>query len=438
VLAFTIAVATITGICCGLAPAVRATRVSPQSAMQAGARSVVDGRSRFSLGKMLVVAQIALSLVLVMSAGLLLGTLRRLVTLDPGFTREGVLMVTAELRNAGWAKERMQLGASGLLERLRTIPGVSAASASMIAPISGSGWNGPSEVDGFVPASRRDALVYFNAVSDAFFETMQTRIVAGRDFDRGDVPGAPRVAIVNQTVAKKFFGGENPVGKRMRVQTVDTSFVAVDIVGLVEDAKYATLRETPRATVYLPTRQTEPISTAITYELRVVGSPVTYRPLVTASIGQENGQNALRFTTLDDLVNASLARERLLGTLSAFFGGLALLLAVLGLYGTISYSVVRRRNEIGVRMTLGAARANVVRMVLAEVSRVTAIGIVLGAVGALAATRLLSSFLFGITPRDPATLTISALLLLVVAIAAGALPAWRAARLDPMVALREQ
>jgi predicted permease len=275
-------------------------------------------------------------------------------------------------------------------------------------------------------------------VSDDFFETMQTRVLAGRDFEQRDAAGTPPVVIVNQTVARKFFGAQDPVGKQLRLQTSGEKPTTVTIVGLVEDAKYATLREAPRPTVYLPTSQSEPVSTAITFELRVVGAPASYRPLITEAVGQVSTNISLQLTTLDEVVDMSLNRERMLATLSGFFGGLALLLAVLGLYGTISYAVVRRRNEIGIRMTLGAARATVLRMVLAEVSRMAAIGIVLGALGALAATRLIASFLFGVTARDPATLAISASILAVVAIAAGALPAWRAARLDPMVALREQ
>ncbi|HEX6049476.1 MAG TPA: ABC transporter permease [Gemmatimonadaceae bacterium] len=438
VLLFTLAVAVGTGVLFGLAPAWRSARVDPQSALKVGGRGVVEGHSRFTIGKWLVAGQIALSLVLVVGAGLLLGSFRKLTTLDAGFRTDGVLFVTVNLRNAGYTDSTYGRVHDQILDRFRHLPGVQSASAVEITPISGSGWNGLIEVDGFEPATQRDALVYFNEVSDDFFATTGTPLVAGRDFDRRDVPGTGKVAIINETLARRFFGSSSPLGKSLFVMEHEKRGEPIEVVGIVKDAKYRRLREETPATVYLARSQNASPGRFGNYALRVAGEPRSIVPTVKATMAGMNRSIALQFTSFEEQVSASLTRDRLLATLSGFFGALALLLAMVGLYGTLSYAVARRRNELGIRIALGAERGRVVRLVLGEVSRLVAIGIVLGGIAVLVATRWVESFLYGLTARDPGTLAIATATLAAVALAAGAIPAWRAGRVNPVDALRQE
>ncbi|HUQ84073.1 MAG TPA: ABC transporter permease [Gemmatimonadaceae bacterium] len=438
VLAFTLLVAMITGILFGLAPAWRAVHVDPQAALKSNGRGVVEGHSRLTIGKVLVVAQIAMSLVLVVGAGLLLGSFRKLTTLNPGFKRDGVLLVDVNLARAGYAPGEYAGVRRDLLERFRALPGVVAAGSAAIVPISGSGWNDVIRVDGFVPRSQDDAQSYFNEVTDGHFATLGTPLLAGRDFDARDGPTSPRVAIVNEAMVRKFFQGASPIGKSYRTVMHDTLSPPVEIVGVVKDSKYRQMREEPISTIYLAQSQAERFGSGATYELRAAGEATSLVPAVKRMLAAMNPAIAIELQTMASQVEASLAREQLLARLSAFFGGLALLLATVGLYGTLSYNVARRRNEIGIRIALGAARERVVRLVLGEVTRIVLAGVVVGALAALASTRWVASLLYGLEPSDPATLIGSAVVLGVVGLAAGVLPAWRAARVDPISALREE
>ena len=441
ILAFTLVVATGTAVLFGLVPAWRSARVDPRVAMKANDRSVVEGHSRFGIGKALVVGQIALSLVLVVGAGLLLGTFRQLATLDPGFEPAGVLLATVDMGNAGIPEEGLPLVKREILERLRATPGVESASASVFTPLSGGGWNGNISVDGFTPTGPRDDEVFFNGVSDGFFSTLGAALLAGRDFDKGDVAESLPVAIVNESFMKKFSHGANPVGQRV---TVEGRLAADDdeslqVVGVVRDTPYRSMRDKEGPLVFRPLSQLGgPARPSLELVLRGRGAANSLVRTVTGAVGEVNGSFSIRYRTLAAQMDASLARERLLAMLSGLFGGLALLLAVVGLYGTMAYSVARRRNEIGIRIALGAARTRVMRLVLGEAGRLVGAGLLLGGAVALATTRWISPFLFGLTPADPATWAISALALAGVSVAACALPAWRAARLDPDAVLRAE
>ncbi len=438
VLAFTAGVAVFTGLLFGIAPAWRGTRVNPQAAMKANARGVIEG-SRFGLGKALVVVQVALSLLLVVGAGLMLTTFFKLETLDPGFERQHVLLATVDLRNGNYPPERRTATFQEMLERLRALPGVRSASASEMTPVSGSFWNEDLQIDGYTSKGSHDTLVYFNRISDGYFETLGTALVAGRDFNLRDTPHSPGVVIVNETMAKKFYAGQNPLGKRFRMDMGNKLSDWFEIVGVVKDAKYGTLREETLATAYRAGRQEANAFTSQTFELRVAaGAPSALISGVKAAITGINPSVSLEFSTLAAQVDDSLNRERLLATLSGFFGALALLLATIGLYGVMSYNVARRRNEIGIRMALGAEQSRVLRMVLREVALLIVFGLVLGTAVALATTRFVSSFLYGVKSNDPLTLSAAAAVLAVVAVIAGYLPARRASKLDPMTALREE
>jgi putative ABC transport system permease protein len=437
-LVFTIGVAVVTGLLFGLAPAWKGTRVDPQSAMKANGRGVIEG-SRFSIGKALVVVQVALSLVLVTGAGLMLSTFFRLEKLDAGFDREHILLASVDLRNGHYPEERRGAAFEEMLSRLRALPGVRSVSASDLTPISGSFWNEDLEIEGYTSKGKEDTLVYFNEVSDHFFDTMGTALIAGRDFNVHDTPKSKKVALVNQTVARRYFAGQNPIGKRFRAEEGRKMGEYVEIIGVVKDAKYGTLREETLPTAYTAESQKAKRNSSATFEVRAAaGSPNALINGVKAAIGGVNPDISLQFKTLALQVDESLARERLLATLSGFFGSLALLLAMIGLYGVMSYNVARRRNEIGIRMALGAERAQVLRMVLREVALLIGVGLAIGLGATLGTTRFVESFLYGTKPGDPWTLASAAGVLALVAALAGFLPARRASRLEPMNALREE
>ena len=439
VLGFTMLVAALTGILFGLAPAWSATRLAPLGAMKEAGRGIAEGHSRFNAGRALVAAQVALSLVLLVGAGLLLGSFRSLSTLDAGFDREGVLLVSVSLPDEVAEPEQRSSVLRDLLERFRALPGTRSASASDITPISGSTWNNFIAVDGYTPGSNDDALVYFNEVSDGYFATLRTALLAGRDFDHGDNAGEQRVALINLSMARRFFGDANPIGREFRVQMNSDQYEPpVRIIGVVEDAKYESLREATLPTAYLSMNQNAQPFGGRTYQLLSAGAPETLIEGVKDAVAEINPNISLEFRTLDAQVAASLTRERMLALLSAFFGALALLLSVIGLYGTLSYSVTRRRREIGVRLALGAAPARVLRMVLGEAGTMVLAGLTLGVIAALAGTRLISSFLFGLSPTDPTTIVLAGALLALVALAASAIPAWRAASTDSLIPLREE
>jgi predicted permease len=412
--------------------------VDPQATMKSAGRGVVEGRNRFGARQALVVGQVALSLMLVVGAGLLVGSLHRMTTLDAGFVRQGMLLASIDFRPAG--AEGLALGElrRQALERVRALPGVASASAVAVTPISGAGWNNIIQVDGYRPETRRDALSWFNAVSDAHFRTMGTPLVAGRDIAATDRAGAERVAVVSQAMARRFFNGADPVGRTLRVELPSGGGVPYTVVGVVADAKYARMTEEPQPVVYVSMAQEEDAPPMFNLAIRVLDDPRVMAPHVVRAIAEVDPRLTLELTTLAEQVDRSLARPRLLALLSGFFGALALLLAVIGLYGTISYSVVRRRGEIGIRLALGAARRRVLRLVLGEAAWVVAAGLALGALGALAATRLVAGFLYGVTPTDAVTLAGSVAALGTVAGVASLVPAWRASRIDPMSTLREE
>jgi len=443
VLGFTTAVALLTGVLFGLAPAWRSARVEPQAAMKANARGVIEG-GRFSLGKALVVTQVAVSTVLLAGAGLMLATFFKLETLDPGFAREGVLLVSANQSKAsggGDAKgieEKRMAQFEQLLEKLRAIPGVASASISAIVPIGWSSWTGDMNIEGYQPRSREDDMLHFNLVSNGYFETTGTAFVAGRDFTPHDTAGAPRVAIINQAMAKEFFPNANPLGQHFWDEDDEKAGQRVEIVGIVKDAKYDSLRKDAPPTVYRVWGQRpSPFPGAIFEVLVAGGAPTSVTSGVKQAASEVDPAMTLELTTYASVVEGALTRERILATLSAFFGGLALLLAMIGLYGVMSYNIARRRNEIGIRMALGAEQSRVLGMVMREAGLLIFAGLAIGLGATLGLTRFVASFLYGVKPNDPRTLALAAATLALVAALAALVPARRASRLDPMAALRE-
>jgi predicted permease len=437
VLAFTMGVAVATSILFGLAPAWQGTRVDPHSAMKANARGVVESHARFGLGKMLVTVQVALSLVLLVGAGLMLKTFAKLATVDTGFDKNQVLLIRVDPRYASVPLDRRLPLYQELQQRLGAIPGVRSVSFADITPVSGSDSNQVVHVEGYVPKSRKDMVVWTNSISPGFFASMETPFIAGRDFNEHDTLHAPLVAVINESMARKFFGSPlSAVGKTFRNGWNEISG-PIQIIGVVKDTKYTSLRAEGEAIAYYPLSQLPPMRWA-NFVLRANGQAASLIPSVKAAVGEVNHDITLQFRTLALQVDESLGRERLLATLSGFFGALALGLAVIGLYGVMSYNVARRRNEIGIRMALGAEQARVLRMVLGEVAILIVAGLALGLAAAISSTRLLASFLYRLEPNDPTTLVTACVVLAVSAVVAGLLPARRAANLDPMTALREE
>ena len=421
----------------GLTPALRASRAVPASAMRASGRGLTADRSRFGLRRMLVISQVALSLVLLVGALLFVGSLRNLSTLDPGFRENGLLITGIDISRINFPPARRAVLYQELLRRVRGIPGVEGAASTNIVIISGSGWNDGIQILGQNTQERM--VPWFNRISPGYFRTMGTALVAGRDFDDRDTTSAPEVAIVNQEFSRKFLGGANPIGKSFRVLTGpgETQHM-YQIVGLVKNSKYQNLREDFKPLAYVAESQNKEPGLGLHFMVRSTLPLGSLMAAVKKTVLDENSQISLQFQVFTTQVRESLLRERLMATLSGFFGFLAVALATVGLYGVISYMVERRRNEIGIRIALGANRANVLNLVLREAGVLLVAGLAIGIGLALAVGRAASSLLFGLQPNDPVTIGASVAGLAVVAIAASLLPAMRAARVEPMVALREE
>lgn len=430
VLMFTATIAMTTGLLFGMAPAWRCARIQPHLAMKATNRGVV-GTSRFVLGKLLVALQVALSLVLVVGAVLLSASLWKLNSTDTGLDPDHVLVVTVDFQKGNDTAERRAAKFRETLEKLRALPGVHSASVSNITPLCGCRGTIAVVVDA-LPRSR----VLFNKVADQYFEAIGTSIVAGRDFKFYDTPKSLRVAIINESMAKQYFGAANPLGHHLRVDEGARVGDPYEIVGVAKDAKYGTLREQMSPTLYLTRNQDTASGSTVYFELRTAGnSPEALIEPVKSAIGRDA---SLQFTLLAARITKSLSRERLLAALSGLFGILALMLAMMGLYGVMSYNITRRRNEIAIRVALGADRARLFRAVMGEVALLVGAGLLAGLVLAMITTRFVATLLYGLKPTDPMMLFIAAALLAGVGLLAGYLPARRASRLDPMLTLRHE
>ena len=439
ILAFTLGITLLTGLLFGLAPAWRSALVNPRASLTSNPRQMSGGQSRFTAAKLLVAAQVALLLPLLVGAGLMMATLRNLTRLDPGFQADGVVLMAVDAQHAQTlAKSRRASAYEDILARIRALPGVSSASASDITPIGTSSWNDFVAVDGYSPRSLDDSLANFNEISSDYFGTIRTRVLLGRDFSPGDRLGAPPAVIVNEALVRKFFRGQNPIGRVLRVGETTASAPPMQVVGVVEDAKYGSLRDPAPPTAYIALAQDSAADTGFNFEIRTTGGVNGIRAAALAAVHQVNSSLDVSFSSFEDQVSRSLGVERLLARLSTIFGALALGLAMIGLYGVMSYNVVRRRGEIGIRLALGASRAGVRRLVMRDVARVVLLGLAIGFVAVLYASRALKSAVYGLAPNDPVTIAVAIVALVSVAAIAGYLPARRASRGDPMLALRQE
>jgi putative ABC transport system permease protein len=438
VFGFTAGVGILTGLVFGVVPALRGTAVSAADALRDHARGVVSGGGRLNFGHGLVALQVALSFVLVFGSTLFVRTLVDLTTQDAGFKADRVLLASIDLRRTGVTDEPGRLR---LFEQVRdaigVVPGIEVAGASFLTPVSGSTRIQRISVPGY-DAPERDRLAYFNSVTEGYFKALATPLLVGRDIGRQDSAQAPTVAVVNETFAKRFFAGQNPVGRSFVVEESGAARTdrQVEIVGMVADTKYRSLREPAPPTIYLSMAQ-DRIGSSLRIAMRTTGPPMALRQAVVAAVGSVNKEVVVDLRTMEEDLGASVTQERLVASLSAVFGGLALLLAALGLYGIMSYSVSRRQNEIGIRMALGAEPSKVVRLVLFNVAIITCVGIAVGVAAAIGTGRFINAMLFNLAASDATMIAATAVTLASAAAIAGYLPARRAARIDPMAALRQ-
>ena len=436
VLSFTFGVALATCVLFGVAPAIQAANADPGTVMKAAGRGLTAGRQRFLLRRGLIVSQVALSLVLLVAALLFIQTFRNLLALDAGFRQAKVLVADFDFSPLNVpAASRLEYKRE-LLEKVKNLPGVVAASETSIVPLSGDGWN---EFIDITNTSISRTLVYFDAASAGYFQTLQTPMLAGRDFSENDTPASPLVAIVNQQFAQRFLGRANPIGMTFGVkQPGGKPEKLYRIIGLVGNTKYRDLREDLIPIIFVAEYQIADPGTDSTFLIRSNEDASTLIASLKDAAARSSPAIVLNFSVLRTSVLERLTRERLMATLSGFYGILATVLAIVGIYGIISYMVVRRRNEIGVRIALGADKVNILGMILGEALSLIVIGLVVGTGLAAAAANAARAMLFGLQPFDPLTLVLAAGGLTLIAVAASTIPAVRAVALDPMQVLREE
>jgi putative ABC transport system permease protein len=437
VFAFAAAISGFTCILFGLVPALRSTRRAPADVMKAGGRSLTTSRERFGLRQTLVVSQVALSMVLLVSALLFSGSLRKLLAVDAGFRQNGILIVDLDFRRLKLPVAQRTAFKRDMLQRMQALPGALSAGEAYLLPLSGGSNSNNVWLDGADSNPKIEAK--FARIGDGYLKTLGVALLAGRDFDGRDTALSPPVAIVNRTFARKLGLGANPVGKRFRREATPSQPETVfEVAGLVKDTKYLNLREEFRPIAFLATSQDADPDTFAQFLVRFDGPLPDVTARIKQAVKQVNPAIGVDYRAFDQMVREGLLRERLMATLSGFFGALAALIAAVGLYGVMSYLVVKRTNEIGIRMALGANRRNILSLVLREAAMLLAVGLAAGAVLAVAGGYAAGSLLFGLRSTDAGILGMAAALLASVTIAASYLPAWRAARLDPMAALREE
>jgi predicted permease len=433
VLAFTLGLSIFTAVIFGLAPALQITRPSGNASLKDGGRTSSSSAGQHRLRNLLVVTETILAVVLLAGAGLLVRSLRVATTSSPGFSADGVLLTAFDLRGNGYSDDKAAAFFEQLTDRLKALPGVEGASLERYVPMwfTGRSYTIP-ELEGYTPKPGEQNLIDLNVVGPNYFSLMRIPILSGREFTAQDRKDAPRVCIINQTMAQRFWPGQNPIGRH--VGTWDHQWT---IAGVVKDIKYHSLSEAPEPFLYFPFRQDTGADANVL--IRTSGDPLKLLPAVREQVrALDSGVAVLETDSVANLLSVSLFAYRTAATLAAVLGGLGLLLAAIGIYGVLSYSVSQRSHEIGIRMALGADRRSVLGLVVGQGMRLTLLGVGLGLIAALATMHLLGSLLYGVGANDPITFAVVMATLCAVALIACFIPARRAMALDPMVALRHE
>ncbi len=434
IFAFTGAVSLLACVFAGLAPGLSAGRVSVNPALKE-----VRGGGHRRVGRVLIVAQLAISMTLLVGASLFIRTLVKLYSVETGVQTGGIFIFEVTSKHHFPEARSIEIQ-NAILDRLQSLPGVVVSTAANMLPLGSGLWTRRVLVDGYTFRPGEDDTAAMNAIAPKYFAVTGTPLVLGRDFTRRDESGSAPVAIVNETFARDLFGGQRPLGKR-----VTANNVTYEVVGVAKDAKYEGLRKGVPRTMYIPwveqgnidsSNRSQPMG--YSYLARVAGgNPMRLAALMERAIPDIDSAMRMRMPqTFEDHVNQTILNERMMATLGGFFGLLALIVACLGIFGIMAFQVSRRINEIGVRMALGATRGGIVKLVLREVALLLLPGCAAGALAAAGLARFATSFLFGVTPTDPLAFALAACALAAATLAAGYLPALRAARIDPMTALR--
>jgi predicted permease len=438
VLGFSIAVTVASAIVFGVLPAWLSTRADAGDSLKGQGRTSTNSGSQLRWGRVLVALQLALSLPLLAGAGLLIRTLHNLQQADLGFAREGLAVVSVDAQTAGYELNRREPLFRELLYRIQRIPGVRVASFSENGLFSGYDSGDEIEVEGYTRTGRNDRGSRWDQVGPGYFSTLGVPVLLGREITADDQAGSPKVCVINESFAKQFFAGRNPLGMHITTIYGDRRLVH-EIVGVVKDYRTHRVRGNMQPRYFAPITQPLGEYSAAVFEIRTTGAPGPVLSAVRKTIRDVDGTlPILRADIFEDRLASRMAQDRIMARLATAFGVVAILLAAIGLYGVLSYGTARRQGEIGIRIALGAEPRNVVRMILGETSGVLIAGLIIGGGLAYAAGRLLSSYLFGLPPHDPATMAFAVAVLLIVALAAAYLPARRASRLDPMAALRQE
>jgi putative ABC transport system permease protein len=431
VLGFTTVVTLVTGVLFGLAPALQASRPDMVSSLK-DEKGRVRGGMRFGLRNVLVTAQIAISVLLLVGAGLFLRSLRSAVKFDPGFESQHLLLASLNTDGKQMNDAQQQGFYQQLIERVGSQPGVRSVSLTKVVPLAGGGQRRNVWIEGYQPQPNEDTELNTNVVGLNYFNTVGIPVVQGRDFGAQDRTGSPGVVLVNEELAHRYFPGQSAVGKRLRM---DSEGPYLEIVGVVRTAKYRNLRETPLPFIYIPLAQE--MQSNMTLLIRTVGDPATMLPTMRRELQQiDKNVPVYAVKTMTEQIDAALSADRMTAVLLGIFGAAALLLATVGLYGVMSYSVAQRTHEIGVRMALGAQTLDVLRLVVKNGMTLSLIGLAIGLAAAFAFTRIMATLLFEVTPTDAMTYAIVSVGLLLVALLACYIPARRATKVDPLVALR--
>ncbi len=429
-LAFTTAVALTTCLLFGLAPALRSLRTDPGHTIKAGGRGLTADRQRFSFQRVLVVAQVAMSLVLVAGALLLVRSFRNLITLDPGFREKGILIASFDMSRMHLAPAQVKPAALSLVDEVQSVPRVEAAAATTNIVIGGGSWTLGIQAGSLQGPSK------FTWVTPGYFNTVETPMLAGRDFTRTDSENAPKVVVVNQTFARRYFPGTDPIGKTFRsTQEPNYPEAEYQIIAICKDTRYYDLRDVPPPQSFAPLTQHPSYGPWAGLYVRSSAPLAQITAEIKRRVHQAHPGIGMEFRVFETQIRDGLVRERLMAALSGFFGVLAALLASIGLYGVMAYIVVWRRNEIGIRMALGATRGQVIRLFMRQAVALALAGLAIGVGASFVFAQATKSLLFGLTPYDPTTYCSAAILLGAVAALGSYLPARRASRLDPLVAL---